>query len=71
MLFEQKGAISIGEHLNAGWMIIAVATLTSATKTAIKMIPPAIPKIPEMKEVINVVAKIKAAAKRLMGALVS
>jgi hypothetical protein len=52
------------------WTIIAVGTLTRATRTAIKIMPPAIPKIPEINDVTRVVARMMAAAKTLMNALV-
>ena len=51
-------------------MIIAMATLTSASRTAIRMIPPAMPKMPEMKEVISVVARMMVAANAVMRAQV-
>ncbi|GAB5456781.1 MAG: hypothetical protein Hens2KO_30100 [Henriciella sp.] len=50
---------------------MAVATLTKATRTAIRIIPPAIPNIPEINDVTRVVARMIAAAKTLIGALVS
>ena len=51
-------------------MIIAMATLTRATRTAIRMMPPAMPNIPEINDVTSVVARMMAAASALMRALV-